>query len=447
MDIFTFREEEELKKHSPLALRLRPRKLAEFVGQEHLVAEGKPLRRLISGDVISSLLFYGPPGTGKTTLAEIIAAETKAVFERVNAVSSSVAQLRKIIEEARTRLAAEGRRTVLFIDEIHRFNKAQQDALLPAVEKGIVALIGATTENPFFTVNAPLLSRMRVFPFEPLTWQHIDSLLTRAVALDSWSRLKNVVLEDEAKEHLIRMANGDARAALNALELAAALASPDEDGCRLVDRQSAEEAVQKRAVVYDRDGDSHYDIISAFIKSIRGSDPDAALYWLARMLEAGEDPQFIARRLIISAAEDIGNADPRGLQLAVSAAQAVQMIGLPEGRIPLAQATCYLAAAPKSNAAYLGIDEALALVKKRPADRVPPHLRDSAYKGAKELGHGKGYLYPHNFKGSYVVQEYLPIGMPKHRFYRPATSGYERQISERLEALQRVRDRRDEADE
>ncbi|MBS4023422.1 MAG: replication-associated recombination protein A [Dethiobacter sp.] len=447
MDIFTFREEEELNKHSPLALRVRPVSLDAFVGQEHLVGEGKALRRLIESDVASSLLFYGPPGTGKTTLAEIIASLTKSVFVRVNAVSSSVAELRRIIEEARRRLALDGKRTILFIDEIHRFNKAQQDALLPAVEKGIVSLIGATTENPYFTVNAPLLSRMRVFPFEPLSQAQIETLLNRVAAAGGCKELNGVTLAADAREHLVRMANGDARAALNALELAAAIAKTDEAGGRLVDLSVAEEAVQRRSVVYDRDGDSHYDVISAYIKSIRGSDPDAALYWLARMLEAGEDPLFIARRLIIAASEDIGNADPRGLQLAVAAAQAVQMVGLPEGRIALAQATCYLAAAPKSNAAYLGIDEALAAVKKRPGDRVPPHLRDSAYGGAKKLGHGLGYLYPHDFTDSFVSQDYLPQGMPWQPFYRPGKNGYERYISERMEARSRVRKRKEESNE
>ena len=445
MDIFSFRAEEELNRSGPLAVRVRPKSLDGFVGQEHLVGEGKPLRRLVENDILLSLLFYGPPGTGKTTLAEIIAAETKAAFVRVNAVSSSVSELRKNIEDARQRLASSGTRTILFIDEIHRFNKAQQDALLPAVEKGIVVLIGATTENPYFTVNAPLLSRMRIFPFEPLTIQDITMLLHNVLQSPA-ANLQNVELTQEALTHLAEMANGDARAALNSLELAAALAQTNEYGQKIIDLALAEEAVQRRFVVYDKDGDSHYDVISAFIKSIRGSDPDAALYWLARMLEAGEDPLFIARRLIIVASEDIGNADPHGLLVAVSAAQAVQMIGLPEGRIPLAQATTYLASAPKSNAAYVGIEEALSLVKKRPGDRVPVHLRDASYQGAKSLGHGKGYLYPHDYQGHFVKQNYLPEGMKRPRLYRPSSNGYEVSIKKRLEQWERLRRKDDTGD-
>ncbi|HZK25898.1 MAG TPA: replication-associated recombination protein A [Oscillospiraceae bacterium] len=446
MDIFTLREEEELKQHGPLALRLRPKSLSEFAGQKHLVGVGKPLRRLIESDVLSSLLFYGPPGTGKTTLAEIIAVKTNAAFVRVNAVASGVSELRKIMEAARMRLAQDGKRTVLFIDEIHRFNKAQQDALLPAVEKGLVVLIGATTENPYFTVNAPLLSRMRIFPFEPLLENDITELLLRALVVPE-ARLAAVNLTEEALEHLAIMANGDARSALNALELAAALAQADEQGQKIIDLQLAEEAVQRRAVVYDRDGDAHYDVISAFIKSVRGSDPDAALFWLARMLEAGEDPLFIARRIVILASEDIGNADPHGLLVAVAATQAVQMLGMPEGRIALAQATTYLAAAPKSNAAYLGIDEALALVKKSPGERVPVHLRDTSYSGAKKSGQGKKYLYPHNYQGSFVVQNYLPEGMTRPKLYQPGENGYERSIKERLARWDAQRQRKGEKDD
>lgn len=425
------REEEELKKHGPLAIRMRPQKLADFVGQKHLVGPGKPLRRIIESDALLSLLFYGPPGCGKTTLAEIIALETNAFFVRVNAVSSSVSELRKIMDQARQRLVQNGQRTILFIDEIHRFNKAQQDALLPAVERGLVVLIGATTENPYFTVNAPLLSRMRIFPFEPLGEAEIRELLMRTLAAPE-ANIYTIELTEDALTHLALMANGDARAALNALELAAALAQPTPENKKIIDLQLAEEAVQRRSVVYDRDGDAHYDIISAFIKSIRGSDPDAALYWLARMLEAGEDPLFIARRLVISASEDIGNADPHGLLVATAAAEAVRMLGMPEARITLAQATTYLASAPKSNAAYLGIEEALALVKKRPGDRVPLHLRDTSFSGAKKLGHGQGYLYPHDYPRSYVVQNYFPLGMKHQKLYRPKGNGYERTIKERL---------------
>jgi putative ATPase len=443
MDIFTQREEEELKKHGPLALRLRPKTLNGFAGQTHLVGEGKPLRRLIESDVLSSLLFYGPPGTGKTTLAEIVAEKTNAAFVRVNAVSSSVGELRKVMEEARRRLAQDGKRTILFIDEIHRFNKAQQDALLPAVEKGIVVLIGATTENPYFTVNAPLLSRMRIFPFEPLSQDDIQALLDMALK-NPEAKLTDVAVTEEAVTHLAVMANGDARAALNALELAAALAPVSPEGQRLVDIHLAEEAIQRRAIVYDRDGDAHYDVISAFIKAVRGSDPDAALFWLARMLEAGEDPLFIARRLIILASEDIGNADPHGLLVATATAQAVHMIGMPEARITLAQATTYLASAPKSNAAYLGIGKALALVKNRPGDRVPPHLRDASYSGAKNFGHGKGYLYPHDYPGNFVPQNYLPEGMKRPRLYKPGDNGYERSIKERLERWETLRKREED---
>ena len=432
MDIFSQREEEELQKHGPLALRMRPKTLAGFAGQKHLVGEGKPLRRLIESDVLSSLLFYGPPGTGKTTLAEILAEKTNAAFVRVNAVSSSVAELRKEMEAARNRLAQDGKRTVLFIDEIHRFNKAQQDALLPAVERGVVVLIGATTENPYFTVNAPLLSRMRIFPFEPLSAPDIKELLQTTLQ-DPTSRLETVEVTDEALEHLAVMANGDARSSLNAMELAAALAPAAVNGQKVVDIIIAEEAMQRRAVVYDRDGDNHYDVISAFIKSIRGSDPDAALYWLARMLEAGEDPLFVARRLVILASEDIGNADPHGLLVAMAAVDAVRMIGMPEGRIPLAQATTYLATAPKSNAAYVGIEKALALVKQRPGDRVPVHLRDASYSGAKKIGHGKGYRYPHDYPGNFVTQDYLPAGMETPKLYKPGENGYERSIKERME--------------
>jgi len=432
MDIYTSIEEAELLQHSPLALRLRPRDLDMFVGQEHLIGEGKPLRCLIESDRMSSLLFYGPPGTGKTALAEIIALRTKADFIRVNATSSSVVELRKVIDKARNRLVGAGVRTILFIDEIHRFNKAQQDTLLPAVEKGIVVLIGATTENPYFTVNAPLLSRMRVFPFQPLAENDIRLLLERALASGIESGLKGLVLTEDAMLHLVQMANGDARAALNALELSAVMAPAGAAGERLVNRKIAEDVVLRRAVVYDRHGDNHYDVISAFIKSIRGSDPDAALFWLARMLEAGEDPLFIARRLVISASEDIGNADPHALLVAVAASQALQMIGMPEGRITLAQATCYLATAPKSNSAYLAVNEALDAVKKSPGTMVPAHLRGFAFPGAGKPEYGTGYQYPHDFPGNYVTQSYLPEGMPRPTFYRPGNNGYERTIAERM---------------
>jgi putative ATPase len=446
VDIFSSNEEDNLKKCSPLAVRLRPRSLAEFAGQRHLVGEGKPIRRLLENDRLVSMLFFGPPGTGKTTLAEIIARLTQATFVRVNATTSSVAELRRLLEEARQRLAVDNQRTVLFIDEIHRFNKGQQDVLLPAVEKGVVVLIGATTENPYFSLNPPLLSRMRVFPFEPLGPQDLDELLTQALSRQD-EGLTGLTLTLAARTHLVRAAGGDARAVLNALEIAAHLAVADAQGQKEVDVALVEEAVQKGAVMYGRDGDAHYDIISAFIKSIRGSDPDAALYWLARMLQAGEDPLFIGRRLIIAAAEDIGNADPHALLVATAAVQAVKWIGLPEGRIPLAQATTYLASAPKSNAVVVAIDQAGELAKKRSAERAPEHLRDASYQGAMALGHGKDYLYPHHFPGNYVAQDYLPPGLLREPLYRPTENGYERSIRERLGHWQKIREREDQRDE
>jgi len=420
----------------PLAARMRPRSLDEIEGQEHLLGPGRVLRRLIEEDRLQSLILYGPPGSGKTTLAHVIAATTRAEFVSLNAVTSGVAELRRVIEDARRRLGGEGRRTVVFIDEVHRFNKAQQDGLLPAVEQGIIIFVGATTENPFFTINSPLLSRSRLFTLEALTDEQVGRVIDKAVAdTDRGLGSKNIKLDPDARQVIIRSADGDARAALNTLELAALAAETRGGGEVVVDRELALESAGRKTLFYDRDGDNHYDIVSAFIKSIRGSDPDAALYWLARMLEGGEDPMFIARRLVISAAEDVGNADPRALSLAVAAAQAVQMIGLPEGRIPLAQAATYLASVPKSNAAYVGIETALEDVRKRRGERVPLHLRDANYPGAKKLGHGNNYRYPHDYPGHYIPQDYLPEGLRGRRYYRPSRQGIEAKIRDRLNRL------------
>ncbi|MCG0313541.1 MAG: AAA family ATPase [Calditerricola sp.] len=432
MDLFDYAGEAERQRLAPLAARMRPRTLEEFVGQQHILGEGKLLRRAIEADQLSSLIFYGPPGTGKTTLARVIANTTKSHFTDLNAVTAGVADIRKIVDEAKARLGMYGQRTILFIDEIHRFNKAQQDALLPYVEEGTVVLIGATTENPFFEVNAALLSRSQIFPLHPLTEEELRLIAERALSdAERGLGALNIRMDDDALAHLIRYADGDARRLLNALELAALTTRPGTDGVVHITLDVAVESIQRPAVRYDKSGDNHYDTISAFIKSIRGSDPDAALYWLARMLDAGEDPRFIARRLVISAAEDIGNADPQALQVAVAAFHALELVGMPEGRIPLAQAVTYLATAPKSNASYVAINEALRMVREEGHRPVPPHLRDANYKGAAALGHGQGYLYPHDYPDHFVPQRYLPEGVDAV-FYRPSKNGYEREIGERL---------------
>jgi putative ATPase len=413
---------------------MRPRTLDEVAGQQHLLAPGKPLRRAIEQDNLRSALFWGPPGCGKSTVAAVIARTTKAHFENFSAVTGGVADVRKIIDAAKERRKAYDRRTLLFVDEIHRFNKAQQDAFLPHVEDGTVILIGATTENPYFSVNAPLLSRARLFPFQPLTEEDIGAVLDRSLT-DAERGLgnRNLALDADARAYLIGAANGDARTALNALELAANLAL--EPGALTL--AIAEEAVGRRAIGYDKEGDAHYDIISAFIKSMRGSDPDAAVYYLARMLEAGEDPRFIARRLVILASEDVGNADPSALPLAVAAFQATETIGLPECALNLSQATIYLASAPKSNACTIAIGRARDDVRRQPFPGVPKHLRDSHYKGAKALGHGAGYQYPHDFPGGFVEQRYLPEGLPAdgRPYYEPTDHGVEAKIKARLERL------------
>lgn len=436
MDLFSYQAEQEQKKVAPLAARMRPRTLEEMVGQEDIIGPGKLLRRAIESDQLQSLILYGPPGTGKTTIAQVIAGHTRSAFVTLNAVTAGIADIRRVVEQAKENMALYQQRTVLFIDEIHRFNKAQQDALLPHVEDGTIILIGATTENPFFEVNAALLSRSQIFPLNLLKEEHLRKIAMRALQ-DKERGLGHfrVQISEAALEHLIRYAAGDARRLLNALELAVLSTPPAEDGMIHIDLAVAEESIQQRAVHYDKGGDQHYDTISAFIKSIRGSDPDAALYWLAKMIAAGEDPLFIARRIVIAAAEDIGNADPQALLVAVAAYQAVQWVGMPEGRIPLAQAVTYLASAPKSNAAYKGIGEALRDVQSGQSLEVPLHLRDAQYKGAARLGHGKGYLYPHDFPGHVVEQQYLPDALQGRRYYRPTTNGYEAVIKEYLDHL------------
>jgi putative ATPase len=416
--------------HAPLAARFRPRTLQEYVGQTHLLAPGKLLRRAIEADRFSSILLYGPPGTGKTSLAEVIARTTRSRFERLSGVESSVQDIRRVVAEASHRLARSGGKTLLFVDEIHRFNKSQQDALLPDVERGTIRLIGATTHNPFFYINAPLVSRSQVFQLEPLSVAELRGLLESA-RTDTERGLGHLSLhlDEAAAEFIANMADGDARRALGAMELGAMTTPPEPDGQIRITLAVAQECLQKKAIVYDGDGDAHYDTISAFIKSMRGSDPDAALYWLAKMLHAGEDIRFIARRVVICAAEDVGMADPQALTVAVAAQQAVEFVGMPEARIPLAEATVYVATAPKSNASYKAIDAALQDVRSGVTLPVPRHLRDTHYKGSEKLGHGKNYQYSHDHPGGIAPQEYLPA--PRN-YYTPTGRGYEKKIAERL---------------
>lgn len=437
MDLFSYNSEQQLKTKSPLAARLRPTTLEEFVGQEHILGKGKLLYRAIQADRLGSIILYGPPGTGKTTLARIIANTTKSAFVQINATTAGVKDIKETVAAARDRLGMEGLRTIVFIDEIHRFNKTQQDALLPHVEDGTVTLIGATTENPYFEVNKALLSRSVVFALEPLTEENIKTLLRRALAdQDKGLGSFHSEITEEALAFLADRANGDARTALNAIELAVLTTDADPAGKRLIDLETAQDCIQKRALRYEKDGDNHYDTISAFIKSMRGSDPDAALYYLAKMIYAGEDIKFIARRIVICAAEDVGNADPHALQVAVAAATAANFVGFPEGRIPLAQAVTYIACAPKSNAAYLGIAKAMADVQNIPViSGVPKHLRDGHYKGAKDLGNGQGYQYAHDYPGHYVPQQYLPDELLGKRYYEPTDNGVEKRIGESLRRL------------
>ncbi|MFD1408935.1 AAA family ATPase [Kroppenstedtia eburnea] len=431
MNLFDYGQEQEKEKTAPLAARMRPRTLDEIVGQSHILGRGKLLRRSIEADQLSSILLYGPPGTGKTTLAKVIANTTQARFEQLNAVIAGVAEIRRITQEAKEQLGMYDLRTLLFIDEIHRFNKSQQDALLPFVEDGTIILIGATTENPSFEVNSALLSRSRLFQLHPLTEEELKSLARRAL-MDEERGLGNfrTQVEEEALDHMVRAAGGDARNMLNALELAVTTTPPKENGIRRITPEVAEESIQRKIVRYDKGGDNHYDTISAFIKSMRGSDPDAALYYLAKMIHAGEDPRFIARRVFIHAAEDVGMADPRALLIASAAAQAVEHIGLPEAQIPLAEAVIYIATAPKSNAVYEGIAQAMEAVKQEARGEVPPHLRDTHFKGAKAQGRGVGYLYPHNFPRGYVDQQYLPDEHLGKTFYHPTDIGYEKKLKE-----------------
>lgn len=435
MDLFEYNRSLQGGKEAPLAARMRPTTLEEFVGQEHIIGTGKLLYRAIKSDRLSSVIFYGPPGTGKTTLAKIIANTTKSAFRQLNATTAGVKDIKETVEDAKAELGMYGKKTILFIDEIHRFNKSQQDALLPHVEDGTLVLIGATTENPYFEVNKALVSRSIVFELHQLKDKDIQKLLKRALT-DTKNGLGayHAVIEEDALTFLANTANGDARTALNALELAV-LTTEAENGEIRITLEVAEDCIQKRALNYDRDGDNHYDTISAFIKSMRGSDPDAALYYLAKMIYAGEDPKFIARRVVICASEDVGNADPHALQVAVAAMEAVNFIGMPEGRIPLAQAVSYVACAPKSNAAYLAIDKALADVRAKRIKTVPPHLKDAHYSGSKDLGHGIGYQYAHDYPNHYVEQQYLPDELVGTVYYEPTDNGIERRIKEHLRRL------------
>ncbi|MBI5213407.1 MAG: replication-associated recombination protein A [Nitrospirae bacterium] len=412
-----FNEDPEIHRDAsaPLAYRMCPGTIEKYAGQEHILGEGKLLRRAIEADRVTSLVLYGPPGTGKTALAKVIAAKTNARFEWLNAATASLDDLRKIIQSARMR-RAKGVRTILFLDEIHRFNKLQQDALLPDVEEGNITLIAATVENPFFYVNSALLSRSQVFELKPLSVENILKILKDALS-DKERGLGNlnITADDAALKHIAKMSDGDARKALSSLEIAALTTQPDEKNGMHITLQTAEESIQKKAVVYDKYGDQHYDTISAFIKSMRGSDADASVYYLAKMLHAGEDPRFVARRIVICASEDVGNADPMALVIATSALRAVEFIGMPEARIPMAQAAIYIATAPKSNACYKAIEAALEDIKNEQTMEVPEHLKDSHYSGAKKLGHGKGYKYPHDYGGQ-VEQEYLP---EKKKYYNP----------------------------
>lgn len=438
MDLFDYMRANTMEKESPLASRMRPTTLDEVVGQKHIIGKDKLLYRAIKADKLGSVIFYGPPGTGKTTLAKVIANTTSARFEQINATVAGKKDMEEIVKNAKDSIGMYGQKTILFVDEIHRFNKSQQDYLLPFVEDGTITLIGATTENPYFEVNNALLSRSRIFELKPLEKQDIRELVMRAVYdTEKGMGTYGADITDEAADFLADVANGDARAALNAVELGILTTDKSDDGKIHITIDVAAECIQKRVVRYDHDGDNHYDTISAFIKSMRGSDPDAAVYYLARMLYAGEDVKFIARRIMICASEDVGNADPNALVVAVSAAQAVERIGMPESQIILSQAAAYVATAPKSNAAYMGIAKAMKTVADTRTMPVPAHLQDRHYKGAEKLGHGLGYKYAHDYPNHYVTQQYLPEGMEGMRFYEPSENGYEKKIREHMEFIKR----------
>lgn len=438
MDLFDYMREDNMQKESPLASRMRPETLEEVVGQKHIIAKDKLLYRAIKADKLSSVIFYGPPGTGKTTLAKVIANTTSAQFCQINATVAGKKDMEDVVAQAKDRMAGMGRKTILFVDEIHRFNKGQQDYLLPFVEDGTIILIGATTENPYFEVNSALISRSIVFELKPLEQSDIESLIRKAVydnekGMGSY----NAVIDDDAVEFLADMANGDARQALNAVELGVMSTPADESGHIHITLDVASECIQKKVIKYDKKSDNHYDTISAFIKSMRGSDPDAALYYLARMIYAGEDPKFIARRIVICASEDVGNADPQALQVAVSAFLAVERIGMPESQIILANACTYVATAPKSNAAVVGIDEALNYIRVHGTDNVPPYLKDAHYQAAAKLGRGIDYKYAHNYPNNYVKQQYLPDEVCGTTFYHSCGNGYERQIDEHMARIKK----------
>ena len=430
--LFEHQRQQQMAKNAPLADRMRPRTFDEFVGQEHVVGIDRVMRRAIQADRLPSFILWGPPGSGKTTLARLIAGVTQASFQSVSAVTSGVADLRRIVSEARDRSGMHQEKTILFVDEIHRFNKSQQDVILPHVEDGTVTFIGATTENPSFEVNAPLLSRCRVFAFQNLTPEDAEKIIRSALADDQRGLGElGLELEQPALEHLIDIAHGDARVALNALETAA-FATGVVEGATTIDLATISDALQRRSPLYDKAGEGHYDTISAFIKSVRGSSPDGALYWLARMIESGEDPLFIARRLVILAAEDIGLAQPEALAIAVAAQQAVHFLGMPEARIPLAEATVYLATAPKSNSAYMALEQALADVRQRAGEPVPLHLRNAVTGLMRNMGYGKDYQYAHDHPGHFVEQDFLPPSLKDRRYYQPTEEGSEKEIVERL---------------
>ncbi len=436
MDLFEYMRNNTMEKESPLASRLRPTTLDEVVGQKHIIGEDKLLYRAIKADKLSSVIFYGPPGTGKTTLARVIANTTSAQFKQINATVANKKDMEDVVDSAKDSLAMYGKKTILFIDEIHRFNKGQQDYLLPFVEDGTLVLIGATTENPYFEVNSALISRSIIFELQPLSKEDIKELILRAVYDDDKGMgAYDAVIDDDAAEFLADLSNGDARMALNAVELGILTTKRGEDGKIRIDIATAEQCIQKRVIKYDKSGDNHYDVISAFIKSMRGSDPDAAVYYLARMIYAGESVTFIARRIVICACEDVGMADPNALVVANAAADAVHKIGMPEAGLILAEAVVYVATAPKSNASYMALDRAMEMVKNNETPPVPVHLKDAHYKGAAKLGHGLGYKYAHDYKNHYVKQQYLPDGLENEVFYEPSGNGYEKEVIRHMKKI------------